>query len=189
VFQVRIHGRRGQGVKAAADLIALAAAEQGLRAEAGSQRGEDAVDVTGWCRILGSETHAIEPVTEPDALLVLDPRLLHEAETLSGLQSSGSALVNSELAVADPGLRRLTARLGTGRCLTVPAEAIAMRQLGHRVVSTAVVGGFSAMTELLTIQSVVKAIAKLFRGKDADRNMLAADIGLEYVRAQIRALA
>ena len=64
VFEVRIHGRGGQGVVTAAELLSLAAFEEGLRAQAFPSFGSERMGapVTAFCRISDLPIRLREPV-------------------------------------------------------------------------------------------------------------------------------
>jgi pyruvate ferredoxin oxidoreductase gamma subunit len=76
--------------------------------------------VMSFCRIDDKPIRTREPVTEPDALLIQDPTLLHQASLLDGLRPDGYVLVNSSRGVDDIDLAEFAAQL-RGRLLTVPA--------------------------------------------------------------------
>ena len=75
MFQVRIHGRGGQGVVTAAELLSVAAFLEGKHAQAfpsfGSERS--GAPVVSFCRIDDKEIRLREPILEPDGLIVQDP--------------------------------------------------------------------------------------------------------------------
>ena len=87
MFQVRIHGRGGQGVVTAAEMLSVAAFEDGEHAQAfptfGSER--TGAPVVSFCRIDDQPIRVREPISEPDALIIQDPTLLHQVEVFSGL--------------------------------------------------------------------------------------------------------
>jgi pyruvate ferredoxin oxidoreductase gamma subunit len=87
MFQVRFHGRGGQGVVTAAGLLASAAFSEGRYAQAFPSFGSERMGapVMSFCRIDGKPIRTREPVTEPDALLIQDPTLLHQADLFAGL--------------------------------------------------------------------------------------------------------
>src|SRR5579859_6334590 len=91
MFQVRFHGRGGQGVVTAAELLAEAAFGEARHAQAfpsfGSERME--APVMSFCRISDKPIRTHETVTEPDAILVQDPRLPHQPELFAGLNPDG----------------------------------------------------------------------------------------------------
>lgn len=97
MFQVRFHGRGGQGVVTAAELLAAAAFGEGRHAQAFPSFGSERMGapVMSFCRIDTRPIRTREPVTEPDALVIQDPTLLHEADLFAGLGGEGYVLVNS----------------------------------------------------------------------------------------------
>ena len=86
MFSVRFHGRGGQGVVTAAELLAAAAFSEGRHAQAFPSFGSERMGapVMSFCRIDDKPIRTHEPVTEPDALIVQDPTLLHQADLLAG---------------------------------------------------------------------------------------------------------
>jgi pyruvate ferredoxin oxidoreductase gamma subunit len=190
MFQVRIHGRGGQGVVTAAEMLSIAAFEDGKHAQAfptfGSER--TGAPVTSFCRIDERPIRAREPVAEPDALIVQDPTLLHQVKVFSGLREDGYVLINTSRSLDDLGLGEFASGFGPGRLLTAPASEIATRQLHRPLPNTALLGGFAAMTGAVTLQAVVRAIGQKFSGDVGDRNMLAANDAHEYVQREISEL-
>ena len=77
MFQVRIHGRGGQGVVTATELLSVAAFEEGGFAQAFPSFGSErtGAPVVAFCRIDTKEIRLREPILEPDALIVQDPTL------------------------------------------------------------------------------------------------------------------
>jgi pyruvate ferredoxin oxidoreductase gamma subunit len=190
MFQVRIHGRGGQGVVTAAEMLSIAAFEDGKHAQAfptfGSER--TGAPVTSFCRIDERTIRAREPVAEPDALIVQDPTLLHQVKVFSGLREDGYVLINTSRSLDDLGLGEFASGFRPGRLLTAPASEIATHQLHRPLPNTALLGGFAAMTGAVTLQAVVRAIGQKFSGDVADRNMLAANDAHEYVQREISEL-
>ena len=102
MFQVRFHGRGGQGVVTAAELLASAAFGEDRHAQAFPSFGSERMGapVMSFCRIDDKPIRTHEPVTEPDALIIQDPTLLHQADLFAGLGRDGYMLVNSTGATA-----------------------------------------------------------------------------------------
>jgi pyruvate ferredoxin oxidoreductase gamma subunit len=109
IFQVRIHGRGGQGVVTAAEMLSIAAFAEGRHAQAfpsfGSERS--GAPVVAFCRIADREIRAHEPIAHPDALIVQDPTLLHQVDVFSGLGPDGYILINSSRPFDELGLDEL----------------------------------------------------------------------------------
>jgi len=106
MFQVRFHGRGGQGVVTAAELLASAAFREDRHAQAFPSFGSERMGapVMSFCRIDDRPIRTHEPVTEPDALIIQDPTLLHQADLFAGLGHDGYMLVNSTRDFGELGL-------------------------------------------------------------------------------------
>src|SRR5271169_5840489 len=94
VFEVRIHGRGGQGVVTAAELLSVAAFLEGRHAQAFPSFGSERMGapVMAFCRIDDRTIRLREPVMQPDALIIQDPTLLHQVDLFDGLTASGYVL-------------------------------------------------------------------------------------------------
>ena len=78
MYQIRIHGRGGQGVVTAAEMLALAGFMEGHNAQAFPSFGSErtGAPVVAFARLSPSEIRLREPVLEPDAVLIQDRTLL-----------------------------------------------------------------------------------------------------------------
>ena len=118
MFQVRIHGRGGQGVVTAAEMLSIAAFEDGKHAQAfptfGSER--TGAPVTSFCRIDDQPIRVREPVSEPDALIIQDPTLLHQVKVFSGLGDDGYVLINTSRSLEELGLGEFAERFSPSTC-------------------------------------------------------------------------
>ena len=173
MFQVRIHGRGGQGVVTAAELLSVAAFDEGRHAQAfptfGSER--TGAPVVAFCRIDERPIRSREPIAEPDALFGQDPTLLHQIDLFAGLTDSGLVLLNSTRSLDELGLA------GTRfRTVTLPATDIAREHLGRPVPNAVLLGGFAALTGVVSLDSVIAAIQEKFPGVVGERNAAAARV-------------
>lgn len=177
MFQVRIHGRGGQGVVTAAELLSVAAFLEGREAQAfptfGSER--TGAPVVAFCRIDGKPIRVREPITEPDAVIVQDPTLVHQVDLFAGLDETGYLLVNTSRALTDLGLGEFVQRFAPGRCATVPATEIARKRLGRPLPNAALLGALAALTGEIALDSVVAAIRERFSGTTGEQNVAAAE--------------
>ena len=187
MFQVRIHGRGGQGVVTAAELLSVAAFDEGRHAQAfptfGSER--TGAPVVAFCRIDDAPIRAREPISEPDALIVQDPTLLHQVDLFSGLGGDAYVLINSSRSFEELGLGDLADRFRPERLLTVPATALAREHLGRPMPNAVLLGGFAAFAGVVSIGSVAKAIRERFPGKVGEANVAGAEAAYAYVSDQV----
>jgi pyruvate ferredoxin oxidoreductase gamma subunit len=190
MFQVRFHGRGGQGVVTAAELLASAAFLQDRYAQAFPSFGSERMGapVMSFCRIDDKPIRTREPVTEPDALLIQDPTLLHQSDLFAGLSADGYVLVNSAKGFAELGLAELAAQRPGGRLLVVPATALAMTHLGRPLPGAPMLGGLAALASPVSLDAVLAAIGERFTGHVAAGNAAAARAAFDYVTAERKAL-
>ena len=112
MFQIRIHGRGGQGVVSGAEMLSVAAFLEGRYAQAFPSFGSERMGapVMAFCRIDDKEIRLREPVLTPDALIIQDQTLLHQVDLFSGLPVRGYILLNSAQDARRSRSRRLCAR-------------------------------------------------------------------------------
>lgn len=188
VFQVRFHGRGGQGVVTAAELLSIAAFTEGAWAQAFPSFGSErtGAPVLAFCRIDDREIRSREPVSTPDALVIQDPTLLHQVDVFGGARPGAFVLINSTRDIDALGLADLRGRLRPERLRTIPASDIARRQLGRPLPNAALLGGLAALTGAVTLDSVAGAIRRRFPGDTGERNALAAGEAFELVASTTR---
>jgi pyruvate ferredoxin oxidoreductase gamma subunit len=176
VFEIRIHGRGGQGVVTAAELLSVAAFAEDRYALAfptfGSER--TGAPVTSFCRIDDRPIRSREPIVEPDALIVQDPTLLHQVDVFGGVGGDAYVLINTGRTLAELGLDDLARRFRPERVVTVPATELARTHLGRPLPNAALLGGFAALTGVVSIDSVAGAIRRRFSGATGEGNVAAA---------------
>lgn len=191
MFAVRIHGRGGQGAVTAAEMLSVAAFDAGLHAQAFPSFGSErtGAPVTAFCRIDDRPIRSREPISEPDALIILDPTLLHQVDVFGGLKPGGVVLINSGRSPQELGLGDLLARSEPPTVLTVPASEIARRHLGRPMPNATLLGGFAAFGSPVPVEGVVMAIRDRFGGAVAEGNVAAAMAAHEFVRAETGAPA
>ncbi|HSI80817.1 MAG TPA: 2-oxoacid:acceptor oxidoreductase family protein [Solirubrobacterales bacterium] len=187
MLQVRIHGRGGQGVVTAAELLSVAAFADGRHAQAFPSFGSErtGAPVVSFCRIDDAPIRSREPIAEPDALIVQDPTLLHQVDLFAGVGPGAAVLVNSSRSPEGLGIEELATRLDGGRLLTVPATELAREHLGRPLPNAALLGGFAALTGAVAIGSVAKAIRERFAGPVGEGNVAAAEAAFDHVRERI----
>lgn len=191
MFAVRIHGRGGQGAVTAAEMLSVAAFAEGRHAQAfptfGSER--TGAPVVSFCRIDDKPIRLREPISEPDALIVQDPTLLHQVNLFAGVPDDGYLLVNTSKSLDELGLGDLLSRLKSDRVVAVPATELAREHLGRPLPNAALLGGFAALTAQVSLGSVADAIRDRFAGAVGDGNARAAEAAYAHVHEVMRRTA
>jgi pyruvate ferredoxin oxidoreductase gamma subunit len=180
MFQVRIHGRGGQGVVSAAEMLSLAAFREGRHAQAFPSFGSErtGAPVVAYCRIDDRDIRVREPIMQPDALIIQDPTLVHQIDLFAGLVAGGVVLLNTARTFAALGLGELEMKYKT---MAVPATEIAMQHVGRPMPNAALLGAFSALSGQVSLPAVVAAIREKFSGRIAEGNAAAATQAFERI--------
>jgi pyruvate ferredoxin oxidoreductase gamma subunit len=188
MLQIRIHGRGGQGVVTAAEMLSIAAFEQGRHAQAFPSFGSErtGAPVVAFCRIDEREIRLREPIQAPDVLIVQDPTLLHQVDVFQGLKPDGYVLINTRRTPLELGIGDVARKFRRERIACVPATDIAMKHLGRPLPNAVLLGGFSALSGMVSLDAVEHAIRRKFSGRVADANVAAASEAVAYVQRELR---
>ena len=186
MFQIRIHGRGGQGVVTGAEMLSIAAFLDGKHAQAFPSFGSErtGAPVVAFCRIDDREIRLREPIMAPDTLIIQDPTLLHQVDVFSGLKKDGYILINTTRSFDQLGLGDFVKDFRYSRLLTVPATELALRHVGRPVPNAALLGAFAALGGLITLEAVHAAIRDKFDGAVAAGNIAAASEAYNVVLEQ-----
>lgn len=176
--ELRLHGRGGQGVVTAAELIAQAAFADGKYALAFPSFGSERMGapVQSFVRISETPIRARNQVYEPDYLIVLDATLIGSIDITAGLKPDGLLIIDTE---KGPGELKLNT---SARIMTIPATRIAMEIIGRPIQNTTLLGYFAAVTGLISIDGVKKAIEHRFPAAIALRNIAAVEKAFSLAR-------
>jgi pyruvate ferredoxin oxidoreductase gamma subunit len=189
MFQVRIHGRGGQGVVSGAEMLSVAAFHEGRYAQAFPSFGSERMGapVMAFCRIDDKEIRLREPVMEPNALIIQDPTLLYQVDLFKGLAASGYIIINSRRPFEELGLGDFINAFDRRRLAAVPATDLAMTHVGRPVPNVPLLGAFAALSGEIRLESVVAAIRSKFPSRVAEGNVSAAAAAYELVLARMEA--
>ncbi len=169
LIEIRWHGRGGQGAVTSAELLAQAAISEGKYAQAFPSFGPErrGAPVLAFVRISGQEPIKIRAeITQPDAVVVLDPGLLSIVNVLSGLKENGLLVINTKKSFTD-----IAAQFKAKcRMAKVNATAIAREILGVPITNTTMVGALVKATGVVKLDSLVEPLENRF-GRLAERNV------------------
>jgi pyruvate ferredoxin oxidoreductase gamma subunit len=175
-YEVRWHGRGGQGAVTAARTLAQAAHLGGYRGATASpsfgaeRRG---APVSASTRISPQPIMVVSQIESPDMVVVLDQTLLKDGEVVSGLRSGGWLVVNSTRTPAQLGI------VGDFNVATADATGIC-RELGLIVsglivVNTAMLGAVVRVSELVAQSCIDDVIRTRFSNRSAELNLAAVE--------------
>jgi pyruvate ferredoxin oxidoreductase gamma subunit len=98
MFEIRWHGRGGQGSKTASILLAKIAAEAGNYVQAFPEYGPERMGapVLVYTRIWDKPIHLHCQIEEPNLVVVLDPTLIGTVDITANLGENGDLIINTE---------------------------------------------------------------------------------------------
>lgn len=169
IIEIRWHGRGGQGAVTSAELLALAAIEEGKYAQAMPSFGPErrGAPVLAYNRV--SFTKAIktrEPVSSPDIVIVLEPNLLDVVDVTFGLKEGGIIVVNTSKNIENI----IDYFNGEWKLAAVDASGIAKQTIGVPIANTAMLGALIKATEIIKLESLERPLKERF-GARAASNM------------------
>lgn len=189
MWQVRIHGRGGQGVVTAAELLSVAAFRQGLHAQAFPVFGSERMGapVVSFVRASRRPIRAHDPVEVPDAVVVQDVTLLGAVDVLAGLAPDGFVVVNTSRRLPDLQALAPAGWPPPDHVAAVPATDLALTHVGRPVPNVPLLAAFAALTGWITLTSLVDAVGERFPAEVAHANAEAARAAHLLVRQEIEA--
>jgi pyruvate ferredoxin oxidoreductase gamma subunit len=177
--EIRIHGRGGQGAVLAAELMVVAAFEDGRYGQAfpafgGERRG---APVQAFVRLDVRPVRVRYRVNEPDYVIILDRTLPAIVDVVSGLKPGGRVFLDSE---KSPDALTWSTEAPV---YAVPATHIAMEVFGQPLVNPAMMGAWAAGAGEVSLQAIQRAYQHRFPGVLGEKNSRAAQMGYDFIKA------
>ncbi|NCU43291.1 pyruvate ferredoxin oxidoreductase [Candidatus Falkowbacteria bacterium] len=162
--QVRVHGRGGQGVVTATELIALAATFDGQEAQAfpffGVERS--GAPVVSFARISKQPIKTREQIYRPDYLIIQDETLIGDKNILAGAHNQTKIIINSTLSPAEikKQLKPLSpkGKIYEKNIICTPATVVALEVIGKNLVNTVILSALAKNSSLFSLDSLKKAV-------------------------------
>ncbi len=179
-YEIRFHGRGGQGAVTAAEILAEAAIEEGKHALAFPEYGAErrGAPVLAFTRIDDEPILEREPIIEPNVVVVLDSSLTPDIY-MQGLKLDGYLIVNTKRGVEE--VKKSIEEAGfkpPAHVAVVDATEIALRTLKTPIVNTAMLGALVRAVGLVKLDTIVKVVYERF----ADRSTSLAEANVRAVR-------
>jgi len=170
MIEVRVHGRGGQGGVTSAEMLAIAAINEGKYAQAFPSFGPErrGAPVIAFARVSETRIRNRTKVYSPDVVLVLDPSVLSIVDVEEGLKADGMLVINSAKS-----LDELRKEYGFKTSLArVDATHIALEELGLPITNTTMLGAAVKARPLVAVDSLVGPLEHRF-GRIAAKNIRA----------------
>lgn len=160
-IEIRWHGRGGQGAVTSAELLALAAIEEGKFAQAFPSFGPErrGAPVLVFNRVSNNTPiRARVSVTNPDIVVILDPGLIDITDVTSGLKKDGVVVINTPKKIVN-----IKSELsGPWKLAVVNAAAIARETIGIPIVNTTMLGALVKATGIVKLESLTEPLKERF---------------------------
>jgi len=168
--EIRIHGRGGQGSVTAAELLAVAAFEDGRYSQAFPSFGVErrGAPVVAFTRIDDKPIRIRSQIYSPDYVIVQDATLMDVVDVAAGLKEEGMMIINTEASAEK--FKEIPAKV-----MVVDATKIAMEIIGRPIINTVLLGAFAAATGEIRLKSITKAVGERFSGKVGEKNIAAVE--------------
>jgi 2-oxoacid:acceptor oxidoreductase gamma subunit (pyruvate/2-ketoisovalerate family) len=158
MYEIRFHGRGGQGAVVASTVLASAFFKEKKFVQAFPSFGAErrGAPVVAFTRVSDQEIRERFGIYEPDCLIILDSSLTRRKDIALGLKEGQWIIINSDKRPED------YLFLGPYRVATLDANTIAQKYgLGSAsvpIVNTTILGAFSRVTQAVTIESIMDAV-------------------------------
>lgn len=162
--QIRLHGRGGQGVVTAAEIVAIAAFAGGKQSQAFPSFGVErtGAPIEAYARISDTPILTREQIYQPDILIVQDSSLLGVVDVGKGSNKNTIIIINTSKTKAEV---KKFIDLPDDNIYLLDATKIAMEILGRNIVNTVIVGALAKVTGLISVEALRQAIAEKFSEK------------------------
>jgi pyruvate ferredoxin oxidoreductase gamma subunit len=161
-FEIRWHGRGGQGTVTGAKTLAEAVQGTGKFVTAFPEYGPErrGAPVKAFNRFADDTVRIHTPVQEPDLIIVVDPTLIGNPQIVEGVSTGTLFIVNTEKSAAETA----TALGQSGaRIVTVPANRISRELFGREIPNSAMLGAFSrAFPDIIGLDKLIEESRPIF---------------------------
>ena len=171
--EIRIHGRGGQGVVTASELIAISAFKNNHFAQAFPHFGVErtGAPIEAYSRISDQFIRTREQVYNPEVLIILDASLLNTTNLVKGCSKDTTIIVNTTLnskEIKDILATKWNFKTKEKNIHTLDATAIGLKILGKNLANTVILGLLAKNSQLISLNSTKEAIKEKFKEKNKE---------------------
>lgn len=185
MFQLRIHGRAGQGAKTIAQFLAEAGIKSGKFVQAFPSFGpaRTGASMNAFVRLSDKPINLYSEVKKPDAVLVIDPLLIESEKVTQGLKS-GLIIINSrplekiKKELFEKGLDFKT------KIVFLPAAEMALKETKKDFSNTVLLGALVKLTKAVKMEDLIEVVKNNFKKFDTQTiqaNLKLIKLGYEAV--------
>ncbi len=167
LIEVRFHGRGGQGVVTAADLLAVAGFKEGYWTLSFPMFGAEkrGTPVVSYLRISDRPIVERDEIYNPNYVVVLDPTVIGPVRVEAGIKENGMIIANYPRNAEELRKEHFSNLNSSIKILTLNATKMAMDVLGRPITNTAMVGAFAGATKLIKLSTLKETVLEWFEEK------------------------
>lgn len=177
MYEVRLHGRGGQGAVLASKILAKALAEEGKHVKAipsfaFERRG---APVAAFLRFDDRPIRQNTNVYEPNCIICLDPSLPRAVNIFENLRENAVLVHATKRRIDELEVPSIVTRAGL-----CDAFGLALKIFGRAITNSIMLGAFARTTGLVSVKSLCKGMESVeFRDAALEKNIEAVNAGYE----------
>ncbi len=180
MYEIRFHGRGGQGAVLASKILAKALVEEGKHVKAIPAFGFErrGAPVAAFLRFDEKPIRKITNIYNPDCIICLDPTLPNSVDIFQGMNPNGVLVMATKKEKKDLKLPKDLSTIGL-----CDAFGIALNVFGRPITNSIMLGSLSRTTGLVSLESLNKGMESVaFRDAALEKNVVAIRRGYDETR-------
>ena len=190
-YEIRWHGRGGQGAKTAALLRADVACKTGAYVQGFPEYGPERMGapITAYNRISQNQIRVHSNIYTPDLVVVVDETLLESVDVTAGLKENGALIVNTKRSAEE--IRPLLKGY-KGEIYTLDAREISVKALGKYFPNSPMLAAAVAVSNVMGWSSFMHEMRASYQHKFAkkpeviDGNMKALEMTYQALEKDLK---
>lgn len=177
MYEIRFHGRGGQGAVLASKILAKALVEEGKYVKAIPSFGFErrGAPVEAFLRFDDKIIRRTTNIYDPNCVICLDPTLPRAVDIYRGMKPKGVLIQATKKS-----LEKLDVRADLSRVGLCDAFGIALQIFGRPITNSIMLGAFARTTGIVSIESLGKGMESVaFRDAALEKNLEAVKRGYE----------
>ncbi len=185
MLEVRWHGRAGQGVVTASQLLAEVMAKEGKHVQAFPHFGAEkrGAPIEAYTRISDNEIRAHSEIEKPDMVIVADPTLIGEVPIAEGTDENTYFLFNAPF---EPSKIKEKLGLKSDKVYAVDATTISLEEIGRDIPNIPILAAFfktSGMMDVNRFRELIRELlSKRFNEKIVEANLRTIERAIKEVK-------
>ena len=180
MYEIRIHGRGGQGAVLASKILAKALVEEGKFVKAIPSFGFErrGAPVAAFLRCDDKTIRQITNIYHPDCILCIDPTLPRAVDIFSGMNPGGIWIQATKKSFEQLNAPDRVSKIGL-----CDAFGIALDVFGRTITNSIMLGAFAKTTAMVSLEALCHGMESIaFRDAALDKNLQAVHRGYEETK-------